>query len=91
MNATKSERYERIMQSEVIPGDTLIIEGYEWVVDSASYVSAAQCNGLSMPVRDKGCYRFHCHWSGNGVNPRFHNDDITLGQREDLPVTRLVK
>ena len=72
--------FKSVPQSEVKPGTVLIRQGYEWVVDEASYHPPTE------PGR-KGCYRFKCHWSGNGANPHFFNDDFLTGQREDLPIT----
>jgi hypothetical protein len=31
-----------------------------------------------------------CHWSGNGMDPKFFNNSFETAQRDDLPWTRVV-
>lgn len=80
-----TQQYESVLQSELHKGDIIIVQGYEWVIDAIRYHAE-----WPTAKHGKGVYRIDCHWSGNGHNPKFFNDNMTLGQREDLTYWRKI-
>ena len=72
MNNTTS-----VSGNELNIGDTIYVQGYDWVIDV-----------IHAPTIADNRWGFKCHWSGQGVNPCFHNDDFSTAQRADLKWVR---
>jgi hypothetical protein len=88
-----ANRYEMVNGSALKVGDTIIRQGYEWVIDSILFLSAEEMakrfSARHQKQTHQGVYCCKCHWSGNGNNPNYFNNDFSTAQREDIEWTRL--
>lgn len=86
MNNT-TRQTEQVHGSQLRVGDTIIRQGYEWVIDSVTHEPGRTMTDGSQFVERYCC---SCHWAGAGVDPQFFNDGFNTAQRADLLWTRLV-
>ena len=76
---TAKRRTENVLGKDLRVGDVVVRGGYEWVIDRIMFEP------------DFPRYCCTCHWSGNGPDPAFFNDNFSTAQRDDIPWCRVVK
>ena len=75
---TAARKTENVMGKRLRVGDVVLRGGYEWVIDRIAFEP------------DFPRYCCTCHWSGNGPDPQFFNNNFDTAQRDDIPWTRVV-
>jgi hypothetical protein len=75
---TAAPKTENVMGKDLRVGDVVVRGGYEWVVDRVAFEP------------DFPRYCCTCHWSGNGPDPQFFNNNFDTAQRDDIPWMRVV-
>jgi hypothetical protein len=77
-------KFERVYATELAVGDVVRSEGYDWKI--TSIIFDVHGNSGTSPR-----YILRCKWNGTGANPRFFNDDMTLGQLVNLKWNKVVE
>jgi hypothetical protein len=75
---TAARKTENVMGKDLRVNDVVIRGGYEWVIDRIAFEP------------DFPRYCCTCHWSGNGPDPQFFNNNFDTAQRDDIPWMRVV-
>jgi hypothetical protein len=75
---TTARKTENVLGKDLRVNDVVIRGGYEWVIDRITFEP------------DFPRYVCTCHWSGNGPDPQFFNNNFDTAQRDDIPWTRVV-
>ena len=75
---TTIRKTETVLGKDLRVGDVVVRGGFEWVIDRITFEP------------DFPRYCCTCHWSGNGLDPQFFNNNFDTAQRDDLPWTRVV-
>ena len=75
---TATRKTELVLGKDLKVGDVVVRGGYEWVIDRIAFEP------------DFPRYVCTCHWSGNGPDPQFFNNNFDTAQRDDIPWTRVV-
>jgi len=83
---TAKRKTEDVLGKDLRVGEVVMRGGFEWVIDKIAHEPFQPSHDAPKTWR----YACTCHWSGNGPDPRFFNDDFGTAQRDDLPWTRVV-
>ena len=75
---TAARKTENVMGKDLRVNDVVVRGGYEWVIDRITFEP------------DFPRYVCTCHWSGNGADPQFFNNNFDTTQRDDIPWCRVV-
>ena len=75
---TDKRKTETVLGKDLRVGDVVVRGGYEWVIDRIAFE----------PDFPRHCCT--CHWSGNGPDPQFFNNNFDTAQRDDIPWMRVV-
>jgi hypothetical protein len=75
---TRARKTEDVMGKRLRVNDVVIRGGYEWVIDRIAFEP------------DFPRYCCTCHWSGNGPDPQFFNNNFDTAQRDGIPWMRVV-
>ena len=76
---TTKRKTEPVLGKDLRVGDVVVRGGYEWQIDKIAFEP------------DFPRYVCTCHWTGNGADPQFFNNNFDTAQRDDIPWCRVVK
>jgi len=83
---TTARKTENVLGKRLRVNDVVIRGGYEWVIDKVTHEQFQPSSASPKTWR----YACACHWSGNGPDPQFFNNNFDTAQRDDIPWMRVV-
>ena len=75
---TAKRTTELVLGKDLKAGDVVVRGGYEWQIDKIAFEP------------DFPRYVCTCHWTGNGADPQFFNNEFDTAQRDDIPWCQVV-